>query len=134
MAAGAAAAAWVKAVNTLDSTLGYPAKPHGTAAARLDDAVMYVPARAAAVLLAVAAGRPRSLASARPSSRATASPNSGWPMSTLAAALDVRLEKPGQYALEFGPLPDADDARRGVVVVRRAGALSYLLAGVTAWF
>ncbi|MFB6131211.1 MAG: cobalamin biosynthesis protein, partial [Salinigranum sp.] len=31
----AAAAVWVKAVNTLDSMLGYPSKPHGTASARL---------------------------------------------------------------------------------------------------
>jgi adenosylcobinamide-phosphate synthase len=54
--AAVAAAVWVKAVNTLDSMLGYPSKPVGRASARLDDAVMWVPARAAAVLLALAGG------------------------------------------------------------------------------
>ncbi|WP_293031966.1 CobD/CbiB family cobalamin biosynthesis protein, partial [Natronococcus sp.] len=39
--AAAAAAAWVKGVNTLDSMLGYPSKPLGTASARLDDLVMW---------------------------------------------------------------------------------------------
>ncbi len=37
LTAGAAAAAWVKAVNTLDSMLGYRSKPIGWAPARLDD-------------------------------------------------------------------------------------------------
>ncbi|HKJ58329.1 MAG TPA: CobD/CbiB family cobalamin biosynthesis protein [Halobacteriales archaeon] len=36
----AAGAAWVKGVNTVDSMLGYPGKPVGTAGARLDDLVM----------------------------------------------------------------------------------------------
>jgi adenosylcobinamide-phosphate synthase len=59
------AAAWVKAVNTLDSMLGYPSKPHGTASARLDDLVMWVPARASAIIIALAARRPAALTSAR---------------------------------------------------------------------
>jgi len=46
--AAAAVAAWVKGVNTLDSMLGYPSKPIGTGSARLDDLVMYLPARLAA--------------------------------------------------------------------------------------
>ncbi|MFB6270991.1 MAG: CobD/CbiB family cobalamin biosynthesis protein, partial [Halobacterium sp.] len=61
----AAAAAWVKGVNTLDSMLGYRDKRVGTASARLDDAVMWVPARLSAVLLAAAALDARSLARAR---------------------------------------------------------------------
>ncbi len=129
------AAAWVKAVNTLDSMLGYPSKPHGTASARLDDLVMWVPARASAMLIAIAARRPAALASARRWAYEPPSPNSGWPMATLAAVLDVRLEKPGVYALNpSADLPDAETARRGVRVVGRAGVLGYLIAGVIAWF
>ncbi|MFD1570705.1 CobD/CbiB family cobalamin biosynthesis protein, partial [Halorubrum laminariae] len=52
---GVAAAVWVKAVNTLDSMLGYRSKPVGSASARLDDLAMYLPARASAGCLAVAA-------------------------------------------------------------------------------
>ncbi|MFB6105631.1 MAG: CobD/CbiB family cobalamin biosynthesis protein [Halobacteriaceae archaeon] len=131
----AAAAAWVKAVNTLDSVLGYPGTPHGTASARLDDAVMYLPARASAVLLAAAAADPGALLRARGAARAPPSPNSGWPMATVASALDVRLEKPGAYALACGPaLPTPGDADRAVRVTRRAGALAVVLAGVVAWW
>jgi adenosylcobinamide-phosphate synthase len=131
--AAAGAAAWVKAVNTLDSMLGYRSKPVGRAPARLDDAVMFVPARLSALLVALAAGTPRAAVAARRAARAPPSPNSGWPMATLAAALGVRLVKPGVYDLDFGALPTVDDADRARRVVRRAGALSYLLAGVLAW-
>jgi adenosylcobinamide-phosphate synthase len=131
VAAGAAAAAWVKAVNTLDSMLGYPDKPHGRASARLDDAVMWLPARASALLLAAAAADPGALGRARRWARTPPSPNSGWPMATLAAVLGARLAKPGAYDLNpEGPLPDVRVARRGVRAVGLAGALAFLLAGL----
>lgn len=131
----AGGAAWVKAVNTLDSMLGYPEKTHGTASARLDDLVMWLPARASAVLIAAAARNPGALARAREWAGAPPSPNSGRPMATFAAVLDVRLEKPGVYVLNSeGELPTVSEARRGVRVVALAGALAYLLVGVLVWF
>ncbi|MGB9952475.1 CobD/CbiB family cobalamin biosynthesis protein [Haloarcula marismortui] len=133
----AGAAAWVKAVNTMDSMLGYRSKRVGTPAARLDDAVMWLPARLSALLLAVACGSPRSVACARAWLDGVPSPNSGWPMGTAAAALDVRLEKPGVYVLNpAGKLPDAATAQRSVTRVGVAGAAAYLLSGlgVYAWF
>ena len=124
--AAAAMAAWVKAVNTLDSMLGYPAKAHGTASARLDDAVMWLPARVSAGLLAVAAGAPHAPRRARDWRDGVPSPNSGWPMGTLAAALGTRLEKPGSYTLPGGErLPTPATARRGVRLVARAGLLAW---------
>ncbi|WP_256308112.1 CobD/CbiB family cobalamin biosynthesis protein [Halobellus litoreus] len=102
LVAGAGAAAWVKGVNTLDSMLGYRSNPIGWAPARLDDAVMWLPARLSALLLAVAAGSPAT--PFRPSVRALAgrpsSPNSGWPMATMATLLPARLHKPGTYDLD----------------------------------
>ncbi|MBX0297174.1 CobD/CbiB family cobalamin biosynthesis protein [Haloarcula nitratireducens] len=133
--AAAAAAAWVKAVNTMDSMLGYRSKRVGTPAARLDDAVMWLPARASALLLAVAFADANSLGRARAWLDRVPSPNSGWPMGTAAAALDVRLEKPGVYVLNANAaLPSVETARRGVRGVGRAGLLTYALAGVIAWF
>jgi adenosylcobinamide-phosphate synthase len=127
--AAAGAAAWVKAVNTLDSTFGYRSVPMGWAPARLDDAVMFLPARASALLLAVAAGRPGALRRARPLARRPASPNAGWPMATLAVALGVRLTKPGAYDIPAGDaLPTPTDATRGIAVVSRAGWLAFGLA------
>ncbi len=130
----AGAAAWVKAVNTLDSMLGYPTTAYGGASARLDDLAMWVPARASAALIALAAGRPAALWRARRWAHAPSSPNSGWPMATLAAVLDARLEKPGAYALNPRvALPTVADARRGMGIVGRTGGLYYALAGAIAW-
>ncbi|MBX0322059.1 adenosylcobinamide-phosphate synthase CbiB [Halomicroarcula sp. F13] len=135
LALAAGAAAWVKAVNTMDSMLGYRSKRVGTPAARLDDAVMWLPARVSALLLAVAFADPRSLLGARSWLARVPSPNSGWPMGVAAAALDVRLEKPGVYVLNAdAPLPTVARARRGVRGVAVAGLLSYALAGVATWF
>ncbi|MFB6173184.1 MAG: adenosylcobinamide-phosphate synthase CbiB [Halobacteriales archaeon] len=133
LALAAGGAAWVKAVNTADSMLGYPGEPVGAASARLDDAVMFVPARLSAALLALAARDPLALARARRWAREPPSPNSGWPMATLAAVLAVRLEKPGAYALGSGELPTATQARRGIRIVGIAGGLAFAGAGVIAW-
>lgn len=128
------AATWVKAVNTLDSMLGYRSKPVGQASARLDDAVMWLPARLSAVLIALAGLSPGSLRRARSWSKEPSSPNSGWPMATLAAVLDVQLSKRGHYVLNpEAELPTTEDARTGVRVVGAAGVLAFLLAGVFAW-
>ncbi|AEH36861.1 adenosylcobinamide-phosphate synthase CbiB [Halopiger xanaduensis] len=128
-AAAAAAAAWVKGVNTLDSMLGYPDKPIGTASARLDDLVMWLPARLSAVAIAVAAVDPLALGRARRWARAPPSPNSGWPMATLACALDVRLRKPGVYDLNpERDLPTLADGERAVRVVGRGAAVAVLVA------
>ena len=134
LAGAAAAATWVKAINTLDSMLGYPDKPHGTASARLDDLTMWLPARLTAVLLAVVALDSGALSRARAQASNPPSPNSGWPMATLATTLGVSLEKPGVYALDFGSPPGVEDARRAETFVTRAGLLAFALAGVVAWF
>ncbi|MFC6756270.1 CobD/CbiB family cobalamin biosynthesis protein [Halomicroarcula sp. GCM10025894] len=139
----AAAAVWVKAVNTLDSMLGYRTKRVGTPAAVLDDAVMWLPARLSALALAVAFADLRSLVRTRQWLDGVPSPNSGWPMGVAAAGLDVRLEKPGVYVLNpEASLPDVAASRRGVRAVGLAGVCSYALAGlalaalsgVPAWF
>ncbi|MFC7156245.1 adenosylcobinamide-phosphate synthase CbiB [Halomarina halobia] len=130
-ALGAGAAAWVKAVNTLDSMLGYRSKRVGTASARLDDAVMWLPARASALLLALSARSPAALAAARPWLPGVPSPNSGWPMGTLAAATGARLEKPGVYALNpDAPLPSRAAAERGIRVADRAARLAFAVSAL----
>ncbi|MFB6118190.1 adenosylcobinamide-phosphate synthase CbiB [Halosegnis sp.] len=129
LAAAAGAAAWVKAVNTLDSMLGYPAKSHGTASARLDDAVMWIPARLSALALALAAAKPMAALRARAWTDRVPSPNSGWPMGVAAAAVGARLEKPGVYVLnDAAGLPGSTAASQAVDVVARAGLLAWAVA------
>jgi adenosylcobinamide-phosphate synthase len=134
--AAAAAAACVKAVNTLDSMLGYPG-PFGWGSARLDDLVMFVPARVTALALGVAAGDVDAPWRARRYADVPDSPNAGWPMGALAAALNVRLEKPGSYALnEVADHPSVDGGREALVATRRAGIVMYTLVallGVIRW-
>ncbi|MDQ2051215.1 adenosylcobinamide-phosphate synthase CbiB [Natronolimnohabitans sp. A-GB9] len=125
----AAAAAWVKGVNTLDSMLGYPSKPHGTASARLDDLVMWLPARIAAVAIAVAGADPLALARAREWARDPPSPNSGWPMATLACVLSIRLVKVDVYDLNpEADLPTLEDGERAIPVVGLAAVVTVVVA------
>ncbi len=134
--AAAAGAAFVKAVNTLDSMLGYPGR-FGWASARLDDLVMFVPARVSAVIVGLAAGDPDAPLRARRYANKPASPNAGWPMGTLAAALNVRLEKPGAYVLnEVANYPTTRDGYGALKATRRAGIAAYgivCLVGVVRW-
>lgn len=126
---GAAGAAWVKAVNTLDSMLGYEHKRVGTPSARLDDLVMWVPARVSALLLA--SGSVAVLSTQRAWLPCVPSPNAGWPMGTLATVMDCRLEKPGVYALNPGrPLPSVAVAKQAIGRVGRASLLAFVLGAL----
>ncbi len=128
------AAVWVKAVNTLDSMLGYPDRAHGTASARLDDLVEWVPARLTAAVIALAAGQPGAVKRAASWARDPPSPNSGWPMAAMAGALDSRLHKPDTYDLNpTASLPTVEMARSAVRIGTRSGVLAFAVAGVIAW-
>mgnify|MGYP006280543839 CR=1 FL=1 len=129
----AAAAAWLKAVNTMDSMLGYRSKPVGWASARLDDLAMWLPARLTALLIAAATPSPDPVLVGRRWARVPASPNAGWPMATLAAALHVQLRKPDTYTLNpMADLPTTAEADRGVDLVDRAGWLAFAVTAVIA--
>ena len=124
-----------RAINTLDSMIGY----HGTyeylgkAAARLDDVVNLIPSRITGVLI-VAAGALLPGQSAGEAWRVvrrdrgrTESPNAGWPMSGMAGALGVQLEKvssQGGYLLGSpARLPEPADIGKAVQSM-------YLVAGL----
>jgi adenosylcobinamide-phosphate synthase len=96
---GVPAALAYKAINTLDSMIGYKNERYlhfGRFAARLDDAANFVPARLTAVLVALAAGvlglRWRdSLRIVRRDAHLQPSPNSGYPEAAFAGALGIQL-------------------------------------------
>ncbi len=98
-----------KAVNTLDSMIGYRDARHlyfGRAAARLDDAANFVPARLTALCLVAAAaltlGRGgAALRACRNDAREHASPNAGFPEATMAGALGIELGGDAVYAGEL---------------------------------
>lgn len=127
-----------RAINTADAMIGYRqgALEHfGKVAARLDDALNFVPARVAALALVLAAGVAGHNAHGAVTTmwrhrRRTASPNAGWTMAAMAGALAVVLEKPGAYRLGVGPAPDARDIDRSLTLMLLASAIS--LAIITA--
>ena len=131
-----------KAINTMDSMIGHRSPRHrafGRWAARLDDAVNWVPARIAGALVGVAAafvpgGAPgrawRTMVRDAPKH---SSPNAGWPEAAMAGALGLALLGPRRYEGEAAGdeawLGDgraeatADDLRRTVRVFAVACAL-----------
>lgn len=102
---GAPLALAYKAVNTMDSMVGYKNDRYlyfGRAAAKLDDAANWLPSRLAALLLVAAApltgqNTGRAFALWRRDRRKHASPNSAQTESAMAGALGVRLAGPASY-------------------------------------
>ncbi len=95
-----------RVVNTMDAMVGYHGKYEylGKFASKLDDVLNFIPARLTALLLVFAAflsrrnGRASWQVALKEHSK-TESPNAGWPMATVAGALNVQLEKVGYYKL-----------------------------------
>ncbi len=94
-----------KAINTLDSMVGYKNdryKEFGWASARLDDLANFIPARFTAILMIAAAflvkldwkGAWRIM---RRDCRNHPSPNAGWPESAAAGAIGIRLGGTNHY-------------------------------------
>ena len=127
-----------KAVNTLDSMVGYKNARYirfGRAAAKLDDVANYIPARIAGLAIGVAAffyflpsGMKRASSAARESlavmrrdGRKHTSPNSGVPEAAMAGALGVRLGGPSLYGGVFVEKPHIGDGH-GADYIRSADA------------
>lgn len=111
--------------NTLDGALGYKTPEYanvGWFSARMDTVINYIPARITAILIAILAP----VASGNVIEalrvwwrwrRATESVNAGHPMSAMAGALRVKLEKPGNYVLnDKARYPEPNDIMRGMRV------------------
>jgi adenosylcobinamide-phosphate synthase len=138
-----------RGVNTLDAMIGHRSPRYarfGWAAARLDDAMNYLPARATGLLVAACApvvgGSPRrALAAWHHDAARHPSPNAGVAEAAFAGALGVRLGGPTQYAhrLEIRPtlgdgrLPEPADLRASVRLSRAVQTLAAACAvGVSA--
>ena len=124
-----------KAINTMDSMVGYKNENYryfGTCAARLDDVVNYIPARLAALLMILASGLTGfHMGGAwhvfRRDRYKHKSPNSAQTEAVMAGALDIALAGDAYY---FGKLHKKDtigDAIRPVelVDIRRSHRLLY---------
>lgn len=137
---GAPLALAYKAVNTMDSMVGYKNDRYlyfGRAAARLDDAANWLPSRLAALLLVAAApltGQNAKCAFAiwRRDRRKHASPNSAQTESAMAGALGVRLAGPASYFGKVHQKPWIGDDTRPIEPqdITRAGRMLYAGSGL----
>jgi adenosylcobinamide-phosphate synthase len=142
---GPLALAWAfKAVSTLDSMLGYRQgrlRWLGTAGARLDDVLTWLPCRLVALSLPLAAGRPLATAflarNALRDGRPDPSPNAGVSQAAYAHAAGVRLgglnrygggEKSKPLLAATCPGPDHGSVERILALTNRLEALWLLLA------
>lgn len=107
-----------KAINTADSMIGHKSERYlhfGRFAAKLDDVVNWLPARASAFLIVIGARLMRGSSFARSwqtigrDAHRHRSPNGGWPEAAMAGALDIRLSGPRSYHGET-----TDDAWIGI--------------------
>lgn len=127
-----------KAVNTMDSMVGYKNEKYrhfGTAAARFDDIVNFLPARISALLMIAAAFlmrmHPRNAARIwKRDRRNHASPNSAQTEAVMAGALGVELAGDAWYFGERHAKPTIGDSIRPVERqdIARANRLLYATA------
>ena len=132
---GAPLALTYKAINTMDSMVGYKNTQYlyfGRAAAKLDDIANFLPSRIAALLWVVAAALTGNDARSawriwRRDRRNHASPNSAQTESACAGALNVQLAGPAYYFGEYYPKPTIGDAVRPIEPedIRRADRMMY---------
>ena len=119
---GAPLALTYKAINTMDSMLGYKNEKYlyfGRVPAKLDDAANYLPSRLAALLWVAAAAFTHNDAKGawkiwRRDRRRHASPNSAQTESACAGALGVQLAGPAYYFGQYYPKLTIGDALRPI--------------------
>ena len=141
---GAPLALTYKAINTMDSMLGYKNEKYlyfGRIPAKLDDAANYLPSRLAALLWVAAAAFTHNDAKGawkiwRRDRRRHASPNSAQTESACAGALGVQLAGPAWYFGQYYPKLTIGDALRPIEPedILRANRMMYVASSFAlAW-
>jgi adenosylcobinamide-phosphate synthase len=136
---GPAGAFAYRAINTLDSMVGYPDdyfKDIGWMSARLDTAANYIPARLTAFLMVVSskilgADWKNSFDILKRDHDKTFSPNAGYPMATMAGALRIRLEKIGHYTLGDNQEPvTVEKCKKAISIMKLTTLLFYIVVSI----
>ena len=120
-----------KAINTLDSMVGYRNERYlefGRASARFDDLVNFIPARITGLLMVAAApllglSAKNSWRIMRSDGRNHSSPNSGIPEAAVAGALGIRLGGTNLYAGKPVAKPTIGDAIQQISQASWRGAV-----------
>jgi adenosylcobinamide-phosphate synthase len=133
---GPALALAYKAVNTLDSMVGYKNDRYlyfGWASARFDDLANYLPARLTGFLMVLAAPLGRLNGNnawriLRRDGRNHSSPNSGFPEAAAAGALEVQLGGSNRYFGKLVEKPTIGDPLKPLSLASYAGVVRLMYA------
>lgn len=131
-----------KAINTMDSMVAYKNDKYiyfGTAAAKLDDVVNFIPARIAALIMILSAGLlpgmslKNSWKIYKRDRYKHASPNSAQTEAACAGALGVMLAGNAYYFGKLYEKPTIGDANRSIEIedIKRANKLLYMTSFIT---
>ena len=129
-----------RVANTLDGALGFKTPEYrevGWFSAKMDTMLNYIPARITATLTITLAplvdgSVKETWTTWRRWNRVTESLNAGHPMSAMAGALKVRLEKPGYYVINDNARnPEPSDIARGLRIAITLSILYLTLISVS---
>ncbi len=134
-----------KAINTLDSMIGYRNEQYenfGKFAAKLDDAANYIPSRITALLIAILMGSKKALLHFYRNGKEHDSPNAGHPISAMAIAIGVKLGGDTSYFGKMKTKPYLGEGRKIITIDDITNALTFqlrfdilfiLLLGIILW-
>ena len=106
-----------KAINTLDSMVGYRNKKYekfGKFSARLDDVANYIPSRITAILISILFFSLKALLKFRVFGKKHESINAGFPISAMALAINVKLGGPTSYFGKIKNKPFFGDGKENI--------------------
>lgn len=125
-----------RCANLMDAMWGYKNERYvnvGRFPAIWDDILGFLTSRLSALFMALGSmilgmNWRRSLSLAQKENDMTPSPNSGWPMTAAAGALDISMEKKGEYVMnKEAPLPDHNDVRRCLHLIEFSSILFIII-------
>ena len=124
-----------RTINTIDSMIGYKVEPFkniGWFGANCDKILNYLPSRITSLVMVLAAmilGKNwrHSLEIMRQDSSKTESPNAGYPMATLAGALEARFEKINHYVLGDGKMEFTENHFRSAISIMKLTTILFCI-------
>jgi len=124
-----------RCANLMDAMWGYLNEKYGNLGffvAKFDDVLGFVTSRISPAFVAFTAWlfgyeHRGVIEAAMEEHRKTPSPNSGWPMTAVARAMRISMEKIGVYVMGKGNMPSVDDVTRCYKLVERTSIVFMLV-------
>jgi adenosylcobinamide-phosphate synthase len=119
-----------KAINTLDSMIGYRNERYenfGKFAAKIDDIANYIPSRITAIFIAILMGSKKALFHFYHNGKEHESPNAGHPISAMALAIGVKLGGDTSYFGKLKTKPSFGEGKETITTDDIINALAFQL-------